>query len=141
MEEMIIRGITQLLGRLDGPMHMRLILQPLMASILAIRAGIRDAREGNPAYLSEILTNPSARKRLLQHGWKDFGKIFIAAFILDTVYQIIALRFFYPVQALIVALVLATVPYILLRGPATHIARLFYKKRKEQDYEHTENSH
>ena len=40
---------------------------------------------------------------------------------LDAVYQIIAFRAFYPGEAVIVALLLAFVPYLLLRG---HVARV-----------------
>jgi hypothetical protein len=43
---------------------------------------------------------------------------------MDLIYQAIVLRWFYPLQALIVAIVLALLPYILLRGPVNRIARL-----------------
>ena len=45
MLEMLIRGYEGLIGRSSGPMHFRLFVQPLMATILAIRAGWADAWE------------------------------------------------------------------------------------------------
>lgn len=45
------RVITQLFARLDGPMHFRFIMQPLMAAILATIDGIKDGKAGKPAYL------------------------------------------------------------------------------------------
>ena len=45
------------------------------------------------------------------------------AIVLDVVYQIIVARFVYPGEVIIVALLLAIVPYLLLRGLVTRIAR------------------
>jgi hypothetical protein len=47
---------------------------------------------------------------------------------MDTVYQLIVLKAFYPAEAVIVALALAFVPYLLLRGPVARIARLWRRK-------------
>ena len=117
------RAVDELLGRASGPMHFRLILQPLMASILAVRAGLRDARQGEPPFVWGFVTAPQERKRLLAGVWKDIGKIFIIAILLDTVYQVIALRTVYVLQVLLVAVVLAILPYVLIRGPVTRLAR------------------
>lgn len=42
---------------------------------------------------------------------------------MDAIYQIFVLKSFRPVQAVIIALLLAFIPYVLLRGPAARIAR------------------
>ena len=42
---------------------------------------------------------------------------------MDAIYQGIVLRRFYPGEAVIVALLFAFVPYVIMRGPATRIAR------------------
>lgn len=119
------RGIEQLLGRAGGPLHFRLILQPMVATILAIRAGVRDAHEGQPVFFWTLLTNPAERKRLAQSGWQDIGKIFIVALVLDAVYQVMVFHTVYPVQSLIVAVMIALLPYVLLRGLVTRIVRVF----------------
>ena len=117
------RAVGELLGRASGPMHLRLIMQPAMATFFAIRAGLRDARENQSPFLWTFLTAPSERRRLAISVWKDVGKIFVIALILDTVYQIIALHQFRILQTLLVAVILAVVPYVLIRGPVTRIAR------------------
>jgi hypothetical protein len=104
-------------------MSLRLILQPTIATILAIRAGLKDAREGNPPYFWSVLTDPAHRQVMLRDGWKSIGKVFIAALVLDVAYQLIVERFVYPGEAIIVAIVLAIVPYLVLRGLATRLAR------------------
>jgi hypothetical protein len=47
---------------------------------------------------------------------KDVGKVFVAAVVIDLIYQIVVFRWIYPGQALIVAVVLAMLPYPLIRG-------------------------
>ena len=40
MEEILHRIYENLVGRLDGPLHFRFILQPLMATLFAVIDGI-----------------------------------------------------------------------------------------------------
>ena len=48
--EMIGRGWENFLARPNGSMSLRFYVQPTMASSLALRAGIQDAREGRQGY-------------------------------------------------------------------------------------------
>jgi hypothetical protein len=89
--------------------------------ILAIRAGWRAAREHRPAFFRTLLREPAKRRFLLWGAWKDVGKLFLVAVVLDVVYQIIVLHWVYPVQTLIVATMLAAVPYLVIRGPINRI--------------------
>jgi hypothetical protein len=57
------------------------------------------------------------------------GKIFILAVILDVVYQLKVTHWVYPGETLTVAILLAVVPYILLRGPINRILR--WRKNRE----------
>lgn len=123
MEEILIRVWRNLIGRVHGPLTFRLILQPAMAVFLAIRAGIKDAREGRPIYFWALFTHPAQRRQLLRDGWKSVGRVFILAIVIDAVYQFIVFRWFYPGEALVLAFVLAIVPYLLVRGPVNRIAR------------------
>ena len=127
MEELLTRVWEDLSARLSGPMQFRLLLQPGMAVLFAIRAGLNDAREKRPAYLWSIFSNPLDRKESLAEGWKAVGKIFVVAILMDAVYQLMTLRWFYPGEALIVAIVLAIVPYLLIRGPVNRLARLIQR--------------
>ncbi len=128
ISEMFNRAVEQLLGRSSGPLHFRLIMQPIVATILAIRAGLRDARAGSPPFFWAYLTTPTARKILAQSGWKDISKLFIVAMVLDGIFQVIALRAFFVVQAVIVATAVAVIPYVLIRGPVTRLASSLSKQ-------------
>ena len=123
--EMIARGWEHFLARPTGSLNLRFILQPTIASILALRAGVNDARQGRPAYLWAALTNPVHRWQLLHGGWKDMRTPFLVAATLDAIYQIIIHEFIYPLELLFTATLLALVPYFILRGPVNRIARRF----------------
>ncbi len=56
-------------------------------------------------------------------GWKHIAKVFILAIVLDAVYQFIVRRFVYPGEAIVVAVILAIVPYVIVRGIVERIAR------------------
>ena len=116
------RNLDEILGRASGPLRFRLLMMPIVVTVLAIRAHLRDVREGHPLYLGAFITSPTERRRLLRSGLKDFGKVFIVACVLDTAYQILFLRAFYPGQMLFVAVACAIVPYFVIRGPVTRIA-------------------
>jgi hypothetical protein len=96
-----------------------------MAALLALRAGVQDAREGKQGYLWALLSNPERRFQLLHEGWRGAHTPFFAAIVLDCVYQLITVQFIYPFELLFTATLLALVPYGLLRGPFNRVARLF----------------
>ena len=98
-------------------MHFRIFLQPMMASIFAIRDGVRDARNGAPAYFWSLFADSEHRTQRIRIGWKAVSRVFVLAIGMDIIYQIIALHSVYPGEALLVAAGLAFVPYLLLRGP------------------------
>jgi len=120
---------TDFIGRFDGPLHFRLILQPLMSAIFAIRDGVHDAHSGGSPYFWTLLTDSTRSRDLLVRGWAAVGKVFIFAVVLDAVYQLIALHWFYPGEALLTAAVLALIPYLILRGPVNRISQLWMRRR------------
>ena len=123
MRDMIMRGLMNLAARVGGPMTFRIILQPLMASLFAIRDGLKDAREDRPPYMWTLITDRSQRGDLLRQGWKAVGRVFILAVIMDVIYQWIVLSWIYPIELLTIAVLLAVVPYLVLRGPVNRLAR------------------
>lgn len=123
MDDIWTRIANDLVDRVSGPMKFRLAIQPLMSVIFAVIAGLRDARQGKPPYFWGMLTEPEHRRDMLRDGWKSVGKVFVLAMVLDVVYQLIVLETVYPGEVVIVAFILAFVPYLLVRGPVTRLAR------------------
>jgi hypothetical protein len=84
---MLERLWTNLVGRLHGPLRFRLLLQPTVAGVLAVRAGLADARAGRAPYLWSVVRDAQHRRDLLRQGWCDVAKVFVLAVALDTTYQ------------------------------------------------------
>ncbi len=133
MHDIFTRFFEHLVGRaeLDAPMKFRLILQPVMAAIMAVRSGLRDAKAGKPPYFWALFTDPAHRTAMLRDGWKSIGRVFVLGIVIDVIYQVMVFRRFYPVEAIVVAAILAIVPYLLIRGPVTRIARGASKRAAE----------
>jgi hypothetical protein len=112
-----------LAARPTGPLAMRFYLQPLMATLFALRDGFKDARNDRPPYFWALFTHPDQRSEMLRHGWKSVGKIFVLAAVLDIIYQLVVLHELHPLQAVVVATILAIVPYLIFRGPVNRIVR------------------
>lgn len=123
MHDTWLRISDNLMDRVTGPLKFRLILQPLMACAYAIIAGLKDAKTGKSPYLWGLITDTAHRTLMIRDGWKSVGKVFVIALIIDVAYQLYELHFVYPGEAVIVAFILAIVPYVALRGVVTRIAR------------------
>jgi hypothetical protein len=121
--ENLSRLWRDLLDRPGGPMTFRFILQPAMAIIAALKDGVHDARIGRrPYFWSLIHGAPEGRSELLWEGIISTARIVILGVVMDSVYQWLVLKTFYPGQAAVIAILLAFVPYLLLRGPIERIA-------------------
>jgi hypothetical protein len=120
---------TDFVGRFDGPLHFRLLMQPLMAIFFAVRDGSRDAREGRSAYLWSLINDSRQRRYLIESGWKGISKVFVLAYALDVVYQLMVWRGLKPLQALMTAIVLAVIPYAVLRGPINRLLSMTRTRR------------
>ena len=123
MDDMWVRFTTQLIDRVSGPLRFRLVMQPLMAAFFAIRSGLADAPTDRPPYFWGLFSDRVNRRAMIKDGWKSVGRVFVFAIVLDVVYQIYVLHFVYPGEAIAVAFFLAIVPYLILRGPVTRLAR------------------
>ena len=110
---------------LERPSHLfrfRFILQPVMAGIAALHDGIADARRGRTPYFWALVTRSSRLLGRLEEGVISTDRVLLLGLVMDTIYQLIVLKTFHPAEAAIVAIVLAFIPYLLLRGPITRFA-------------------
>jgi hypothetical protein len=123
LDEAFARGWEDLVGRWGGPMSFRLLIQPTVAILFAIRAGIKDARQNEPPFLWAVLSNADSRRARLRQAWTDVGTVFIVALILDSIYQVVVHAGIFALELLITATFLALVPYVVSRGLVTRIAR------------------
>src|SRR5262245_45380321 len=135
MEEAFRQAWEELFGRLTGPMSFRLIIQPVMATFLAIRAGWADAREGRPIFFWTLARDPAQTRVMLRNLWRIAGKVFLIALILDSIYQIIVFHWIYPIQLLIVATLLALVPCMIVRAVGNRIVSMARRRQPTENKE------
>jgi len=112
--------IQRLTLRLTGPMHLRFILQPVMAIILGVRDGVRDAKAGNPAFLWD-LTQSSGRKRHVKDAFERLLIPFIVAIVLDGIVQYLLFHKVRILGAVVLGVTIMGVPYSLARGLTNRI--------------------
>jgi hypothetical protein len=116
-----------LAARPGGPLSFRILVQPLVAAAFGIREGVRDARASEPPYGWLLITHSQRRGELLRQGWSHVRKVFLAALIIDTVYELMVFHRIYPGQTVVVAIALAVLPYVLVRGLTNRLARPWIK--------------
>lgn len=123
MHDIWMRVMGNFSHRISGPMNFRFILQPLIALIFAAIDGRKDAKAGKSLYFWSLFTEPQHRAELLRDGWESIAKIFSMAIVLDVIFQTRELHTIYPGEALIVAVLLAILPYLAVRGLTNRFAR------------------
>ena len=94
-----------------------------MAAVAALHDGLKDARTGRSPYFWTILRSPRERTARLNEGLTSTARIILLGLGMDAVYQYKVFGTFYPGEAVNTALLLAFVPYLLLRGPIARIER------------------
>ena len=127
--EVLARIWQNLLDRPGGPMVFRFVLQPVMAAVAALRDGIGDARARRPAFLWSVLSVPAERRARLDEALIATARIILLGLAMDSIYQFIEFDDFHPGEAVIIALLLAFVPYLLIRGLVTRVARRWFADR------------
>jgi hypothetical protein len=114
---------ADIFGRLHGPMTFRFYLQPTMALVAALHDGINDVRRGHKAFFWTALRDESQDRGRLREGLISTSRIALLGLSMDALYQVNVFDRFYPVEAVMMALLLAVLPYFVLRWIVEHVAR------------------
>lgn len=123
--ETVGRVWHNLLNRPDGPLVFRMFLQPTMAAIAAVLNGLEDARLRRPPFWVAVLRHPELRWRRLNEATVATSRIMLLGLVMDGIYQYIEFDAFHPVEAVAITLALAFLPYVLLRGLVSRMARRY----------------
>jgi hypothetical protein len=114
---------SDIVDRVHGPMTFRFYLQPLMAAIAALLDGLRDVREGHRSFFWCQHGDTDTRKGRLREGLTSTARVVLLGLSMDAIYQFRVLDRFYPAEAVMMALLLAVVPYFVFRWIVEHVAR------------------
>jgi hypothetical protein len=108
--------------RIHGPMSFRFYLQPTMALIAALPDGIRDTRLGHKSFFWSAWGNGNVLTGRLREGVTSVARVVLLGISMDLIYQFRVLGRFYPVEALMMAILLAIIPYFIFRWIVERIA-------------------
>jgi hypothetical protein len=127
--ELLHRFWVEMIERPGGPMTFRFYLQPTMALLFALRDGFKDAKAGrNTYFFSLVKGDKPERHAAMKQAVGATTRIFILGLVMDGIYQYRVLHGFRPVEAIVIAFVLAFMPYALLHGPILRLAARWYRR-------------
>ena len=112
-----------MIARLSGPGKLRFIFQPIVAIILGIRHGVKDAKANIPPFLRVLAFHASHRQHALQTALTDVRDLVAIAILLDIISQWLIFHDIHPGAALIVGPVLISIPYSLARELTNRVIR------------------
>jgi len=123
--EYLHRFASDMFGRADGPMTFRFFLQPTMAFLAALHDGIKDAKLGRSPYMVGLMSSPhNERVQSIREGVTAVTRVLLLGVAMDVIYQFKVFGAFkYPLETFVISVLLAFIPYLLLRGPVARIAR------------------
>jgi hypothetical protein len=114
---------ADMVARLSGPGRLRFILQPIVAILVGMRDGKRDARTGSPPFLLALVSRRALRRTLLWGALASIRDLVAIAIILDVICQFLIFREIHPGAALLLGPLLIAVPYASSRAVANRLSR------------------
>lgn len=108
-------------GMFGGRFQIRLILQPLLAFLLGVRFGLRDAKEGKRAFFMRLVEAQHDRWPILREGLRDAIVPLFIAFVIDGILQRIINGHVRPLAAVVVGALLVFLPFVIGRGLSNRI--------------------
>jgi hypothetical protein len=118
-------------GRLEGPMTFRFYLQPAMGFLAALHDGIRDVKLGHSSFFWTAQGDPAVRHGRLRESLISVARVMLLGISMDVIYQVKVFDRFYPAEAAVMAILLAVVPYFMLRWIVERVARWWLRSATE----------
>jgi hypothetical protein len=123
------RFVSDIFGRLHGPMTLRFFLQPTLGLVAAVHDGIRDVQGGHKSFFWTAWWDPKSEPGRLREGLNSTARMALIGFCMDIIYQFKVFDHFYPAEAVAMVLLLAVVPYFVFRWVVEHIARWWLARK------------
>ena len=112
-----------MVARLSGPGRIRFIIQPLVAMLLGLRDGRKDARMQYPPFLSALF-HGGYRSSMMRVAIRSVVNLVAVAILLDVISQYLIFGEVHPGAALLLGPVLIGLPYGISRALTNRIVKL-----------------
>lgn len=106
---------------LSGPGRLRFIVQPLLAVLLGIRDGRRDADAARPPYVVSVLFANEFRRESLMSGLATLTRPLVVAVIVDMAAHYLIFRSVRLWHAVVFGAALIALPYVVTRALTNRI--------------------
>jgi len=120
--------VDRFVARFSGPMNLRFVLQPVMAIVLAIRDGRRDALAEAPPFIHNILFGSGERTAHLESAARGLTVPAMVGTVADAIAQFLLFGSVQPSAAVLVGVGVLAIPYAVTRELANRILRLKARK-------------
>jgi hypothetical protein len=120
---------ADIIERIHGPMTFRFYLQPTMALLAALPDGLRDARLGHKSFFWSALWDRNVSTGRLREGAISTARVVLLGISMDVIYQFKVLDRFYPVEALMMAILLAVIPYFIFRWIIERVGAWWFARK------------
>jgi len=115
---------------LTGKGQVRLFVQPILATLLGVRVGVRDAKLGKQPFFQRLVLSKEERHRdVFRESLRDGALPICVAVIVDGILQRLTLGYIRPVAALVVGAILAWTPFVVARALANRAWRRRHRLR------------
>ena len=114
----IAEGIIE---RVAGPMGLRFVFQPLIGLLLGVRDGYEDAKKGEPPFIFDIIADREGRREKLASLFASLSRTITVAVLLDIIAQYLIFDQVRITSAILIAVIILTVPYSLARALTNRI--------------------
>jgi len=113
---------------ISWPGAIRFIVQPIIAILLGIRDGLKDAKSGKLPFIYLLIYEPKKRLTTMKEGLKHIITALLIATVLDSIVQYSIYGLWRLQWAIVVGILLIALPYMTARGISNRIRSIWRKK-------------
>ncbi len=122
-------GAVEYVGHmLSGAGHSGLLLQPALAVLFGVMHGVRDAHVQRGPFFTSVLRRDAPSRGRGRGGLRRLTVAFLGAIAASLGFQLVSSRNMDVANALLVAVALAVVPYLLARDVSARLDLRWHEK-------------
>lgn len=110
-------------GMFGGKFQIRLILQPLLAMLLGVRFGIKDAKAGREPFFMSLAHGKGQRGEIVGQAARDAVVPLVVALLIDSILQYMINGRVRPFASVVVGGLLVFLPFLIVRALSNRVWR------------------
>lgn len=120
-------AIQRIIERFTGPLHLRTILQPLIAIFLGITNGRADFKSNHPPFFLDMVSDKINRNQKMKMAYRSILTPLFIGVIVDAIFQYLVFSKIHFFGAILAGIILIALPYTISRGFTNRLLRRYNK--------------